>query len=351
MDRTDDYSYFLPPDRIAQVPAEPRDAARLLVCRGSGVFETATVRDLPGILRAGDLLVFNSARVRRARVIVRRPGGGKGELLFLRPWRHDRTKDRRRWEALARPSRKLHAGQELLPLVGEEDGCRVRVDSELGEGNWLVVLDQPEHSTCSFFDRHGLLPLPPYFRGRLDSEDRYQTVFADREGSAAAPTAGLHFTNELIARLEAAGIRTASVYLEIGADTLRPMRQGPTGRVSVRAEYCELSEEAAEAVARTREEGGRVIAVGTTVVRTLESLASEEGTVRPGTKMAELLIEPGYRFKVCDGLLTNFHAPRTSMVAMVAAFLPSWREAYQTAIKEGFRFLSFGDAMLVIRNP
>ncbi len=185
----------------------------------------------------------------------------------------------------------------------------------------------------------------------MDSEDRYQTVFADREGSAAAPTAGLHFTNELIARLEAAGIRTASVYLEIGADTLRPMRQGPTGRVSVRAEYCELSEEAAEAVARTREEGGRVIAVGTTVVRTLESLASEEGTVRPGTKMAELLIEPGYRFKVCDGLLTNFHAPRTSMVAMVAAFLPSWREAYQTAIKEGFRFLSFGDAMLVIRNP
>ncbi len=351
MGRADDYDYFLPSERIAQIPAEPRDSARLLVCRGRAVFETATVRELPRILRAGDLLVFNSARVRRARVIVRRPGGGKGELLFLRLWRQGREEDRRRWEVLARPSRKLRPGQELLPLLGEGDGCKVRVDSELGEGNWLVILEQPERSTCSFFDCHGLLPLPPYFRGQLASEERYQTVFADREGSAAAPTAGLHFTRELLARLEAAGIRTASVYLEIGADTLRPMRQDSGGQVSVRAEYCELSEETAEAVARTRDECGRIIAVGTTVVRTLESLASEEGTVRPGTTMAELLIEPGYRFRVCDGLLTNFHAPRTSMVAMVAAFLPSWREAYETALREGFRFLSFGDAMLVIRDP
>lgn len=353
--------YDLPREAIAQEPAEPRDLARLLVCKGEEMHTNWRVRDLPELLSPGDVLVFNATRTRQARVVARRPTGGRVELLFLRrmgsggevpegatgrpgEWGPDEAIQA--WEVLAKPSRKLEVEMELRPEEGG-DCCAVRVEERLGEGYWSVKVLAGDHPDEQFFERHGHLPLPPYFKGSLESEERYQTIFGDRVGSAASPTAGLHFTSELLWRLEAKGIKTAFVYLEIGADTLRPIRRGE-GEARVRSERCEVGPGAARAVEEARVKGGRVVAVGTTVVRTLESFARPGGRIETGSKTTKLFVEPGFRFQVVDALMTNFHAPNTSMLHMLAAFYPRWREAYKTALKEGFRFLSFGDAMLVL---
>jgi S-adenosylmethionine:tRNA ribosyltransferase-isomerase len=295
--------YDLPDEWIAQSPAEPRDSARLLVCRGDSVATEYCVADLPKLLSPGDLVVFNSTRTRRARTFARRIGGGKTELLFLRPSRPQKIEESSNfdrdledrpvefWEVLARPSRKLSEGQVLA--LSEGDCCAIRMEENLGEGLWLVRIVASAHPVGEFFERHGYLPLPPYFHGRLDSEERYQTVFGDKEGSAAAPTAGLHFTHELLRRLQTGGIQTAFVYLEIGADTFRPLRDdGPhAGKVS--KELCEVGEEAAESIRETKASGGRVVAVGTTVVRTLETFADSRGMVHAGQRFTDLFIETG----------------------------------------------------------
>ncbi|MER3396551.1 MAG: tRNA preQ1(34) S-adenosylmethionine ribosyltransferase-isomerase QueA [Acidimicrobiia bacterium] len=386
-----EYDYLLPKQAIAQQPSEPRDGARLLVCRGEQISTGWRVRDLPEILSPGDLLVFNATRTRRARVFVRRPTGGRTELLFLRrlvPGQRSKwdpplitacfpevsgkpgeeanrglsqisqgvsgTRDEnsggaelQRWEVLAKPSRKLEVGMELTPEKAGGGCCYIRVEESKGEGHWEVTLICGEHPCGQFFKRHGQLPLPPYFVGTLESEERYQTVFGDREGSAASPTAGLHFTKELLARLENRKIRTAFVYLEIGADTLRPIRHPNVAANTVHSEACEVDDMTAHAVNETKKLGRKVVAVGTTVVRTLESFAASQGKVEAGRKLTNLFVAPGFRFQVVDALMTNFHAPNTSMLYMVAAMYPGWRDAYLTALREGFKFLSFGDAMLI----
>jgi S-adenosylmethionine:tRNA ribosyltransferase-isomerase len=350
----------LPEDAIAQAPVEPRDSARLLVCSSSGIETNWVVRDLPRILRPGDLLVFNRTRVRRARVMARRPTGANVELLFLEP--SDRDEPPVSWRVLARPSRRLRETETLtLERRSTPSCCRVRLERYLGEGLWevrIVAGEQegpggalkdatPPHAGATFFAEHGEIPLPPYIRRKLLDSDRYQTVFGDIESSAAAPTAALHFTEELLRQLQLAGIRFAFVHLAIGADTFRPLRTETLAEVKMHSEYCEVGEEAAEEILAAKSRGSRVVAVGTTVVRTLETMASESG-IRPGSWRTDLFIKPGFRFKVVDALMTNFHAPGTSMLALLEAFYPGWRRAYSVALNEGFRFLSFGDAMLVV---
>ncbi len=362
MDDLEAFDYSLPEDRIAQSPAEPRDSARLLVCKGDAISHDYRVADLVSLLTPGDLLVFNKTRVRRARIIARRLSGGRCELLFLHPLEkhpsgpvrtigdQGQSDEHVLWEALARPSRKLSPGQILVPEVCGDDDCVIVIDEELGEGHWVVRVKTESHPVGDFFTYHGAIPLPPYFHGKLESEERYQTVFADKARSAAAPTAGLHFTRKLLKRLDSAGIETTFIDLEIGASTLRPIREGNLANVTLSPEVYEIGENAAAMINAAKERGSAVVAVGTTVVRALESAARDGRTIDPGRGIADLFIRPGYEFAVVDALMTNFHAPRTSMLLMLAAFYPEWKRAYEVALTQGFRFLSFGDSMLVLSD-
>lgn len=331
---TSDFVYELPPDSIAQSAVEPRDSSRLLRV---GTMTDHRTSDLPDVLQSGDLLVVNRTRVRRARLLgTRRETGGAVELLLLRPI------EGRRWEALVRPARRMRPGVEIeldqivARIAGDPQAGRVEVDLE-GQGDIEELVAAA-----------GILPLPPYFHGTLDDPDRYQTMFAEVTGSAAAPTAALHFTPDLVERLTGSGVSFATVELDVGLDTFRPMDEGPVSAHTMHTERYFVPEAAAAAITETREAGGRVIAVGTTVMRTLETAALAAGEVLPGEGRSALFITPGYRPLVVDALVTNFHAPGTTLVVLVASLLGSrWRDVYEDALERGYRFLSFGDAMLL----
>jgi S-adenosylmethionine:tRNA ribosyltransferase-isomerase len=340
--RVDDFAYDLPPDAIAQTPAEPRDASRLLVLeRGSGEIHHARFRDIGRWLGAGDLLVVNDSRVMPARLRATRDTGGRAELLVLRPLEGDRE----RWEALVRPSRRLAAGS-LLTLAG---GHRVQVGERLGDGTRAIRFDGDAHAIMA---AAGEMPLPPYIHDRSAPAERYQTVYARQPGSAAAPTAGLHFTPELLGSLEAGGVARAAVTLHVGLDTFRPLEGEFVDEHHIHREWYEIPAATREALAAAQ----RVVATGTTAVRVLETAAWTDAP----SGWTDLYITPPHRFAAVDALVTNFHLPRSSLLLLVTAFVQAGMGdatsleardvllgAYRAALAEGYRFFSFGDAMLI----
>jgi S-adenosylmethionine:tRNA ribosyltransferase-isomerase len=342
---TEDFDYDLPSPAIAQAPAEPRDACRLLVLdRLSGQLDHRSFTDLPEYLRPGDLLVVNETRVIPARLRGRKSDtGGAVEILLLRE-RYDDT-----WECLVKPGRRVQPGTHLVFGDGELSGFVV--DLVEGTGGRLIRFTTTAGSFLSVVRRLGEVPLPPYITRPLDDPTLYQTIFAADERSAAAPTAGLHFTQGLTARLESAGVGLARIELDIGLDTFRPVAEEDPRAHEMHQEHYRVPEDVAEKVAETRRAGSRVVAVGTTSVRALESAVDpESGAVVAREAMTELFVLPGYRFRAVDALVTNFHMPRSTLLMMVSAF--AGREAvlhaYRLALEEGYRFLSFGDAMLIV---
>lgn len=328
-----DFDYHLPPEAIAQRAIEPRDAARLLVAR---TLEDRVFSDLPDLLDPGDLVVVNTTRVRPARVYATKATGGRVELLLTK--RITTTT----WEAMVRPARRIRSGSELTvgPLT-------LIVETEPDRG--VVTLDvSTECGVDEVLREFGEIPLPPYFHGTLDDDERYQTMFAQTVGSAAAPTAALHFTPGIVEALQARRVEIADVELEVGLDTFRPMEDGPISGHEIHEERFTVPAATAEAIAETKARGSRVVAVGTTVVRTLETAAEPDGRVRAASGSTELFITPGFRARVVDAMVTNFHAPRTTLIVMIAALIgPAWREVYAHALDSGYRFLSFGDAMFI----
>ena len=331
---TADFQYDLPEDRIAQTPVEPRDASRLLDTRNLRDHRFA---DIAALLEPGDLLVVNETRVRRARLVGEKvPTGGRVEVLLLG------SVGDGRWEALVRPARRIRRGTALIfgDLPGEV------LDDPI-DGRVLVRFDGDVEAAAA---QIGEMPLPPYIRSRLADPERYQTVYASRVGSAAAPTAGLHFTPELFERLSRRGIGRVSIELEVGLDTFRPMSGDRVEDHRMHSEKVRVDEDAVERIAATRRAGGRIVAVGTTVVRSLEA-ASASGELQPMHAATDLFITPGYRFRTVDLLITNFHAPGTTLLVILASFMGQrWRLAYDHALGSGYRFLSFGDAMLAERR-
>ena len=326
----------MPQWAIAQSAIEPRHDARLLDTRD---LSDHTFVDLADLLRPGDLVVVNETRVRAARLIgKRRETGGRVELLIL-----DQLEDGS-WVALARPARRLRPGVEI-----DFEGLVATVLDVPKAGKVRVVLDaeDPEQAISGA----GTVPLPPYFAGELDDPERYQTMFAAATGSAAAPTAGLHFTEEVTRRLEERDISVVTVDLHVSLDTFRPMAVEDVADHDMHSEWCAVSSSTAEAVSMTRGRRGRVVAIGTTVVRALESMADTSGGVEPGEMHTDLFLKPGTRFTVVDLLVTNFHLPGSTLLVLLAGFMGErWREAYATALDRGYRFLSFGDAMLAVRG-
>ncbi len=345
------FDFDLPPELIALRPAHPRDAARLLVVHEDGRFEHAHIRDLPHFLKRGDILVANDSKVVRARLrAIRRrgaaPEGPKIELLLHKRVGPDR------YLAFARPVRKLLAGDTLCIA----EGFTAQVAAKLKAGEIELAFDRQGAALDTAIAQHGEMPLPPYIAGRRAADARdaqdYQTMFAAREGSIAAPTAGLHFTPELLAALEAAGIAHATLTLHVGAGTFLPVSAGDTSQHRMHAETAELSAATAARIAAHRAKGGRVVAVGTTSLRTLESAAAPDGALHPFHGETDIFITPGYAFRAADALLTNFHLPRSTLFMLVAAFagLDTMRRAYAEAIAQGYRFYSYGDACLLWRN-
>lgn len=341
MMKTSDFDFALPEHLIAQTPIERRDASRLLAMdRRTGALRHLRFYDLPKLLRPGDCLVLNDSRVLPARLIGRRlPGGGSCEVLLL----VDRGEGT--WECLARPGRKLRTGARLS--FGE-GALTAQVVQELEDGNRLVRFDY-QGIFLEVLERLGRTPLPPYIKAELNDPERYQTVYSREVGSAAAPTAGLHFTRELLAQIEAMGVRICYVTLHVGLGTFRPVKEENITDHAMHSEYCMIPKETAQAVNETRRAGGRVICVGTTSCRTLESWAAEDGTLKESAGWTNIFIYPGYRFKAVDGLVTNFHLPQSTLIMLVSAL--AGREhvlaAYEEAVKEEYRFFSFGDAMFI----
>jgi S-adenosylmethionine:tRNA ribosyltransferase-isomerase len=341
-----DFDYALPEELVAQEPLSPRDASRLLVLPAAGPAEHRRFVDLERLLDPGDLLVFNDTKVIPARLVGRKPSGGKVELLLCEPLEGGLG---RRWRAMGQASKPIRAG-----TVVELDGLSARVLASEGEGFYEVLLDREGEALEAALERAGRIPLPPYIRrepGELDRE-RYQTVWARAPGSAAAPTAGLHFTEGLLARLEARGVRRAAVTLHVGPGTFLPVRGDSIEGHRMHAERYEVGDEAAAAVDACRARGGRVVAVGTTTVRTLES-AFDGTRVAPGTARTSLFVRPGHAFRAVDALVTNFHLPRSTLLMLVCAFAGTARvlAAYREAVRERYRFFSYGDAMLLARPP
>lgn len=338
-----DFDYVLPHEQIAQTPLEPRDAARLLVA-GPPV-QHRRIADLADLLRAGDLLVVNETRVIPARLKLHRRTGGAAEVLLLEATNGARTE----WEALVRPGKKLKVGEELLA----GDTVLVRVGERTAAGDTFNVellgsTSSADLDMVDVLDEHGEMPLPPYITERLADPDRYQTVYAREPGSAAAPTAGLHFTNELLEQLAARGIERASVELAVGLDTFQPISTDNPLDHPMHTERYRVPPATMAACQATRERGGRVVAVGTTAVRALESAAAS-GELAGRTR---LFIHGEFDWQIVDLMLTNFHLPKTTLLMMVEAFVgPRWRDLYAEAIQERYRFLSFGDAMLLERKP
>ncbi|MBL8487993.1 MAG: tRNA preQ1(34) S-adenosylmethionine ribosyltransferase-isomerase QueA [Rhodocyclaceae bacterium] len=334
----EDFDYPLPPELIAQAPLAERSASRLLVLAGAGLADRR-FRDLPELLRAGDLLVMNDSRVLHARLYGRKDTGGHVEVLVERVPGGDEVL------AQVRASKAPRAGT-ILHL---ESGLAARV---LGREGEFYRLRLPGNAV-EFLERHGRLPLPPYIAHAAEAidEERYQTVFAREKGSVAAPTAGLHFDDPLLARLAAAGVGTARVTLHVGAGTFQPVRARNLAEHRMHREHYRLPAETAAAIRETRARGGRIVAVGTTSLRTLES-AALAGDLAPGEGETGLFVTPGFRFRVVDLLITNFHLPKSTLLMLVAAFggLDEMRAAYRHAVAAGYRFFSYGDAMLVHRK-
>jgi S-adenosylmethionine:tRNA ribosyltransferase-isomerase len=342
-----DLDYDLPPHLIAQTPAEPRDAARLLVVERTGAgLSDRTFADLPALLRAGDCLVVNDSRVIPARVMARTdPAGACVELLFVEP------AEGGRWRSMVKPGRRCRTG--ALLHVGGEGGARLRVSGVEADGTRLI--ERVDGGTLdAVMDTHGVPPLPPYIARHAkpgpEDDERYQTVYARLPGSVAAPTAGLHFTPALLDRLRARGVEVHALTLHVGPATFRPMKHPVVEAHVLPAERAVVPEATARAVTAAKAQGRRVIAVGTTATRTLESAADGAGGVRPMAGAADVFITPGHRFRVVDGLVTNFHLPRTTLLVLAATFAGRERvlAAYAHAVREGYRFYSYGDAMLIL---
>ena len=348
-----DFDYELPEELIAQHPAGRRDASRMLVVsRGGGEWRDGSFAELPSELREGDALVVNDTRVFPARLEGRRePSGGRVELLLVR--RLPEEGGAQVWEALARPARRL---AENTSITFGDGRLRAKVVGVPGAGPERVVRFEADGDFDALLEEFGRMPLPPYIRregadlaSRAEDRERYQTVYAERRGAIAAPTAGLHFTARVFEELRARGVHIAEVTLHVGYGTFAPVRVEDLGEHTVAPEHFEINEETATLINRTRERGGRVVAVGTTTVRALESAADERGRVRAGAAETNLTITPGYNFRAVDALLTNFHLPRSSLLVLVSAF--AGRElvlsAYRHAVSARYRFYSYGDCMLI----
>ena len=336
--QTADYDYNLPADLIAQTPLEHRDECRLLVLnRTTGETSHHHFRDLLTLLRPGDLLVVNDTRVLPARLFGRKPTGGRVEVLLTRRRGHDA------WDALTRPG--LPAGA----VVSFPDGLAATVRDSYPDGQRLLTFNRAGAALDAALHAHGQLPVPPYVKSRLKHPDDYQTVYARDEGSVAAPTAGLHFTPELLDRLAERGIERVALTLHVGIGTFRPVKVDDPSQHQMHAEWYRLTPAVAEGINRAKDDGRRVIALGTTVVRTLEWVADESGRVAASEGETALFIRPGYRFRCVDALITNFHLPRSTLLMLVSAF--AGREqilrAYAEAVRLRYRFYSFGDAMLI----
>lgn len=337
--KTSDFDYFLPPSSIAQTPVEPRHSSRLLVLdRTRPDLQHTTFWNLGAFLKPGDLLVINQTRVIPARIYAHKDTGGKVELLLLR------QVDPCTWETLV-GGKGMKTGRRLQVAPGLD----AEVREEMEGSRRLVRFSQP---LAPFLNQIGEMPLPPYIHTHLDNPERYQTVYARQEGSAAAPTAGLHFTPELMARLETMGIHFAQVTLHVGLDTFAPVTEEDPDEHVIHTEWCEVTPEAARAINTARQNGGRIVAVGTTSVRTLESAARNAGpgeVVAPFSGPTSLFILPGYQFRAVEAMITNFHLPRSTLLMLVSAFAGRERmlDAYRQAVDAGYRFYSFGDAMLI----
>ncbi len=339
--KTHDFWYDLPDELIAQTPLEARDSSRLLVLdRQTGTVDHKHFYDIVEYLNPGDCLVMNDSRVLPARLLGNRPTGGAVELLLLKDLGN------KRWECLAKPGRKLQEGQEVVFGDGKLTATIVEVQPD---GNRVVEFHY-EGIFLEVLEQLGKMPLPPYIKAELNDQERYQTVYSRAVGSAAAPTAGLHFTNELLDKIRAKGVKTAFVTLHVGLGTFRPVKADEIADHHMHSEFCVISAETAELLNRTKAEGGRVVCVGTTSCRTLESLVNADGTFSEKSAWTEIFIFPGYSFKAMDGLITNFHLPESTLVMLVSAF--AGREnvlnAYERAVEERYRFFSFGDAMCIL---
>ena len=339
--KTSDFWYDLPEELIAQTPLQQRDSSRLLVLdRVSGQVAHRHFYDILDYLNPGDCLVLNDSRVLPARLLGHRPTGGAVEVLLLRDLGD------KKWECLCKPGRKMQVGNEVI--FG--DGELTATVTEVQETGNRVVEFHYEGIFLEVLERLGKMPLPPYIKAELQDQERYQTVYSREVGSAAAPTAGLHWTPELLEKAREKGVKTAFVTLHVGLGTFRPVQVEEVLNHHMHAELCMISEETAEILNKTKAEGGRIICVGTTSCRTLESLVNDNGSFEAKSKWTEIFIYPGYTFKAMQGLITNFHLPESTLVMLVSAF--AGREhvlaAYEEAVKERYRFFSFGDAMCII---
>ncbi len=340
--KTTDFDYHLPESSIAQTPAEPRDSSRLLVLnRATGELGHHIFREITDYLHAGDLLVLNQTRVIPARIFARKETGGKVELLLLR------RRDTLTWEALV-GGKGLSVGKK----VEVENGPQAEIVELLNGSERLIRFSEPIEP---HFPSVGNVPLPPYIHEKLSDPERYQTVYAREPGSAAAPTAGLHFTPCLLDEVQAKGVKIAYVTLHVGLDTFAPVTEENPEEHKIHTEWCELPQATADAINAARAAGGRVVAVGTTSVRTLETVGQQmvhdsSSTVQPFLGPTSIYILPGYQFRVVDAMITNFHLPKSTLIMLVSAFAGRERilSAYETAIRMGYRFYSFGDAMLIV---
>ena len=339
--KTLEFNYFLPEELIAQTPIEPRDTSRMLVCNRKNNRRAGLIfRDFPSFLRPEDVLVINHTRVIPARLLgIKSVTGAAVEILLLMRIANDS------WEALVKPGRRLPEGTEVLfgdgklkAIIGERLGGGTRQVQFFYEGLFENVLDDL-----------GEMPLPPYIHKKLQDPERYQTVYAKLDGSAAAPTAGLHFTPDVLQRIKSLGVDIVPILLHVGLGTFRPVKEENVEAHEMHSEYYELDEDAASRINLARKNGGRIVCVGTTSVRTLETLCDEEGTIHPGKGMTNIFIKPGVALKATDVLLTNFHLPQSTLLMLVSAFMGQENalDAYRQAVEEKYRFFSFGDCMLI----
>lgn len=335
-----DFYYDLPEELIAQTPAEPRDSSRLLVYdRSADKAEHKIFRDIKNYLRAGDVLVINNTKVLPARLYAYTEHGGRVEVLLLK------RISSLRWEVLVKPGKKCKPGTRLTV----DDKLSLTVNSVTDSGERIVDFEC-DGVFEEALDRVGSMPLPPYIKKKLEDKNRYQTVYAKTDGSAAAPTAGLHFTPQLLEEIKDMGVEIAQILLHVGLGTFRPIKEDAITDHKMHSEYYEVGEQAAQIISRAKREGRRVIAVGTTSVRTLESAANDDGTIDPCFGNTSIFIYPPYKFKCVDCLVTNFHLPESTLIMLVSALVGREKtlQLYKTAVEERYRFFSFGDAMLIL---
>lgn len=338
--KTSDFDFQLPEELIAQTPLEQRDCSRLLTLdKGTGMVGHYHFYDLLRLLQSGDCLVLNDSRVLPARLIGRRPTGGICEVLLLV------NKEGDLWECLVRPGRRLKPGAQVIFGDGQLTAV---IEAELADGKRAVRF-QYQGIFLEILEQLGRMPLPPYIKAELEDQERYQTVYSRVVGSAAAPTAGLHFTPELLKQIQKKDVKLCYVTLHVGLGTFRPVKAEEVTDHEMHSEFCMISQETADVINQTKRNGGRVICVGTTSCRTIESFAAEDGTMSECSGWTNIFIYPGYKFKVLDALITNFHLPQSTLIMLVSAL--AGREhvlaAYETAVQERYRFFSFGDAMMI----